>query len=86
MSQEGVPFTNEGGTHMIDERKHSLLGLAVAVAVGIVVGSLAVALIFAVLGAIFHVVGWLLHVAVIVAVIVGIWWLISGRRHHRHIG
>jgi hypothetical protein len=66
---------------MIDERKHSLVGLAVAVAAGIVLGSLAVALIFAALSVIFHVVGWLIHVAVVVAVIAGIWWLFIGRRH-----
>ena len=65
---------------MIEERKHSLVGLALAVAAGIVIGGLAIALILAVLGAIFHVVGWLLHVAIIVAVIAGVWWLIWGRR------
>ncbi|MDQ1368165.1 MAG: hypothetical protein QOF20_518, partial [Acidimicrobiaceae bacterium] len=64
---------------MIDERKHSLLGLMLAVAAGIVLGSLAVAAIFAVLAAIVHLVGWLLHVAVIVAVAAGVWWLIVGR-------
>jgi hypothetical protein len=69
---------------MIDERKHSLVGLTVAVALGIVIGSLAVAVIFAVLTAIFHVVGWLLHVAVIVGVIAGVWWLLVGRRRPRH--
>ncbi|MDQ1367658.1 MAG: hypothetical protein QOF20_11, partial [Acidimicrobiaceae bacterium] len=45
-------------------------------------GSLAVAAIFAVLAAIVHLVGWLLHVAVIVAVAAGVWWLIVGRRRH----
>lgn len=68
---------------MIDERKHSLVGLMVAVAAGIVLGSLAVAALFAVLSAVFHLVGWLLHVAVIVAVIAGVWWLVFGRRHRR---
>ena len=68
---------------MIDERKHSLVGLMLAVAAGIVLGSLAVAALFAVLAALFHVVGWLLHVAVVVAVFAGVWWLIFGRRH-RH--
>jgi hypothetical protein len=68
---------------MIDERKHSLVGLMLAVAAGIVLGSLAVAAIFAVLGAIFHLVTWLLHVAVIVAIAAGVWWLIVGRRRHR---
>jgi hypothetical protein len=67
---------------MIDERKHSLVGLMLAVAAGIVLGSLAVAAIFAVLAVIFHVVGWVLHVAVIVAVIAGVWWLLVGRRRH----
>lgn len=65
---------------MMEEQKHSLIGLTLAVAAGIVIGGLAIALIFAVLGAIFHVVGWLLHVAIIVAVIAGVWWLIWGRR------
>jgi len=65
---------------MIEERKHSLVGLTIAVAAGIVLGTLAVALILTLLTAIFHVVGWLLHVAVIVAVAVGIWWLLIGRR------
>jgi hypothetical protein len=65
---------------MIDERKHSLVGVMLAVAAGIVLGSLAVAAVFAVLSAVFHVVGWLLHVAVIVAVIAGVWWLVFGRR------
>ena len=69
---------------MIDERKHSLVGIALAVAAGIVIGSLAVAILFAVLTAIFHVVGWLFHVAVFVAVVAGIWWLVFGRRHRRH--
>jgi hypothetical protein len=69
---------------MIEERKHSLVGLTLAVAAGIVLGGLAIALIFAVLGVIFHVVGWLLHVAVIVAVIAGVWWLVWGRRHSSH--
>jgi hypothetical protein len=69
---------------MIDERKHSLVGLMLAVAAGIVLGALAVAAIFAILGAIFHVVGWLLHVAVIVAVLAGVWWLIAGRRRHKY--
>ncbi len=67
---------------MIDERKHSLVGLMLAVAAGIVLGSLAVAAIFALLAAVFHLVGWLFHVAVIVAVVAGVWWLIVGRRHH----
>jgi Flp pilus assembly protein TadB len=71
---------------MVDERKHSLVGITVAVAAGIVIGSLAVAAIFAVLTAIFHVVGFLLHMAVIVAVAAGIWWLLVGRRRSRHIG
>jgi Flp pilus assembly protein TadB len=71
---------------MIKERKHSLIGLTVAVAAGIVLGALAVALIFTVLAALFHVVGWLLHVAVIIAVAVGVWWLLIGRRHHSHAG
>ena len=66
---------------MIEERKHSLVGLTIAVAAGIVLGTLAVALILTLLTAIFHVVGWLLHVAVIVAVAVGIWWMLIGRRH-----
>jgi uncharacterized membrane protein YdjX (TVP38/TMEM64 family) len=66
---------------MIDERKHSLVGIALAVAAGIVIGTLAVAVIFAVLSAIFHIVGWLLHAAVIIAVIAGVWWLLAGRRH-----
>jgi hypothetical protein len=66
---------------MIDERKHSLVGIALAVAAGIVIGSLAVAMVFAVLGVIFHVVGWLFHAAVFVAVMAGIWWLVFGRRH-----
>lgn len=69
---------------MIEERRHSLVGLALAVATGIVVGTLAVAAIFFVLGVILHVVGWLLHVAVIVAVCAGVWWLIVGRRRSRH--
>lgn len=68
---------------MIDERKHSLVGLALAIAAGIVIGSLAVAAVFAVLTAVFHLVGWLLHVAVIVGVIAGVWWLLVGRRRHR---
>jgi hypothetical protein len=71
---------------MIDERKHSLVGIALAVAVGIVIGALALSVIFAVLGLIFHVVGWLIHVAVIVAVVAGIWWLLIGRRRHSHSG
>jgi hypothetical protein len=69
---------------MIDERKHSLIGLTLAVAAGIVVGSLAVAVIFAVLTAIFHVVAFLLRVGVIVAVVAGIWWFLVGRRRSRH--
>jgi hypothetical protein len=69
---------------MIDERKHSLVGIALAVAAGIVIGSLAVALVFAVLGVIFHVVGWLFHAAVFVAVMAGIWWIVFGRRHPWH--
>jgi hypothetical protein len=69
---------------MIDERKHSLVGIALAVAAGIVIGSLAIAIIFAVLTAIFHVVGWLFHAAVFVAVVAGIWWFVFGRRHRRH--
>jgi Flp pilus assembly protein TadB len=76
----GRTVASEGGTQMIDERKHSLVGLTLAVAIGIVIGSLAVAVVFAVLGAILHVVGWLLHVGVIVAVILGVWWLVIGRR------
>ncbi len=68
---------------MIDERKHSLVGLMLAVAAGIVLGSLAVAAVFAVLAAVFHLVGWLLHVAVIVGVMAGVWWLLFGRRHRR---
>ena len=71
---------------MIDERKHSLVGLTMAVAAGIVIGTLAVALILTLLTAIFHVVGFLLHVAVIVAVAVGVWWLLIGRRHRTHSG
>ncbi|HEX3539540.1 MAG TPA: hypothetical protein VHT75_03765 [Acidimicrobiales bacterium] len=67
---------------MGQERRHSLVGVTMAVAAGIVIGSIAVALIFAVLTAIFHLVGWLLHVAIIVAVIAGVWWLVFGRRRH----
>jgi hypothetical protein len=71
---------------MIEERRHSLIGLTMAVAAGIVIGTLAVALILAVLTAVFHVVGWLLHIAVIVAVALGVWWLLIGRRHRAHSG
>jgi hypothetical protein len=73
-------MTNE----QLDDHRHSLVGIAFAVAVGIVIGSLAVAAVFAILGAIFHVVGWLLHVAVIVAVIAAVWWLAFGRRRAAH--
>ena len=68
---------------MIEERRHSLVGLAVAVAVGIVVGSIAVAAIFAVLGAIFHVVGWLVHAALVIGLVALAWWLLVGRRRAR---
>ncbi len=71
---------------MSDERRPSLVGLTLAVAAGIVIGSIAVAVIFAVLTAIFHLVGWLLHLAVIVAVAAGVWWLIIGRRHRARTG
>lgn len=70
---------------MMEEQKHSLIGLTLAVAAGIVIGGLAIALIFAVLGVLFHVVGWLLHVAIVAAVIVGVWWLIWGRRRSHSI-
>ncbi|MDP9072639.1 MAG: hypothetical protein M3N98_00445 [Actinomycetota bacterium] len=67
---------------MIEERRHSLVGLTLAVATGIVVGTLAVAAIIWVLLAIIHVVSWLLHVALVVGVVAGIWWLVIGRRRH----
>jgi cytochrome c biogenesis protein CcdA len=65
---------------MIDERRHSLLGLTLAVAAGIVLGTLSVGLILTVIGAVFHLVGWLFRVALIAAVVVGVWYLIIGRR------
>ena len=44
---------------MIEEQRHSLVGLALAVAVGIVLGGLAIAAVFAVLAAVIHLLGWL---------------------------
>lgn len=64
------------------ERRHSLMGVAIAVAAGIVLGGLALTVIVALLAAVFHLVGWLLHVAIIVALIAGVWWLLVGRRRH----
>jgi hypothetical protein len=49
----------QGGTKMIEEQRHSLVGLALAVAVGIVLGGLAIAAVFAVLAAVIHLLGWL---------------------------
>jgi hypothetical protein len=65
---------------MIDERRHSLVGLAVVVAVGAVMGALAVATIFWALSLIFHLVSWVFHLAVIVGVVAFVWWLLVGRR------
>ena len=68
---------------MIEEQRHSLVGLALAVAVGIVLGGLAIAAVFAVLAAVIHLLGWLVQLAVVVALIAGVWWLAFGRRHNR---
>lgn len=65
---------------MIEERRHSLLGLTLAVAAGIVLGTLSVALILTVLSAVFHLVGPLFRVAMMAAVVVGVWYLLVGRR------
>ncbi|MGH9126537.1 MAG: hypothetical protein ACRDZ8_17685 [Acidimicrobiales bacterium] len=69
---------------MIDERKHSLLAIALAVAAGIVLGTLAVGAVLSILSALFHIVGWLIHLAIVAAVVAfvaaGVWWLMFGRR------
>jgi presenilin-like A22 family membrane protease len=69
---------------MIEERRHSLVGIALAVATGIVAGTLAVTAIIWVLVAVIHVVSWLLHVALVVGVVALAWWLLIGRRRHAH--
>jgi len=69
---------------MIEEGKHSLVGIALAVAIGIVVGTLAVTATIWILLAVIHVVSWLLHVALVVGVVALAWWFLIGRRRHAH--
>jgi hypothetical protein len=75
----------EGGTEMVEGRKHGLASLALAIAVGVIVGGLALGAIVWVIGAIFHVVSQVFHLALVIGVFAFVWWLVVGRRRASRI-
>ena len=70
---------------MTNDTNHSLLSLAIAVAVGIVVGGVALSMVFWLLGGLFTLLFFLLRIGAIVGLGVFVIWLLSRRRERASI-
>jgi hypothetical protein len=74
-------FGSEGD----EPRRHSVFSLVALIAVVAVAGALALALVFLILGTLFSLAGFILKVALIVAISAFIWRRVMRRRHRHYI-
>jgi hypothetical protein len=73
------------GSEEEEPRRHSVFSLVALIAVVAVVGALALALVFLILGTLFSLAGFILKVAIIVAISAFIWRRVMRHRHRHYI-
>jgi hypothetical protein len=78
------PYRVFGRDEEEEPRRHSVFSLVALIAVVAVVGALALALVFLIIGTLFSLAGFILKVAIIVAISAFIWRRIC-RRHRTYI-
>lgn len=73
------------GSEEEEPRRHSVFSLVALIAVVAIVGALALALVLLILGTLFSLAGFILKVALIVAVSAFIWRRIMRRKHSHYV-